>query len=458
MHYYLSFVSAKVFGSYPDKIAYPSLFFSILAIPLFFFFLREYFGKKTSLMLTALFSVSYILVNASRFSSNQNLVPFFVLIFLWGLLKIMNQPEKFRPGWSIILGIGLGVGIQMHTTCLVAMPLVALLVFLSLLKKKGQGNLEKLRSRPRYHNCLKCQSIVSELRTNFQNTASFFQGVERDTDHNPAKSLLYITACQVEANAHLVASLYDDDDCDDIADFSDDRWATWGAIILGIASLAFSLLGYYFLVSRFRQETSRERRNFLGLVIVFHAIAFLVLASVANYVHVVYFLILFFVPFVLLGILFEFLEKRYGFLGKKIVVAVFILLLACSIGRDTAKAISYSRGMEDNDENSTLAQVEAMSEYLLANVPSGTKEIYFSGGKDLAQRFSKPIKYFLNQEGIGMTSITTISRSQLSPDTPLFYISDDLDKIDKTEGEIISGHEILSKKRFSNQTIFTLKN
>lgn len=459
MYYYFSFVSAKLFGVSPDRLAYPTLFLSILLIPGFFLFLREYFKRKTALMLTALLGASYLFVNASRFSSNQNLVPFFVLLYLWGLLKILNDPRRFQPGWAIMLGIGMGVGVQMHTLILAVMPIVALLAFLFLLKRKASGAWKSFAVVLILTFVLNTGQIVSEFQTDFQNTAAFLDGAGRETDNSLIENLLSITACHAEANVHAVASLYDDNDCEEVLDFSQERWEQAGALPLGIASLVFSLLGYSLLITAFRHETSPERKNFLGLVIVYSVVGLVILVSVATFVHTVYFLFLFFVPFVLLGILWETLEKRIDPMwGERVIVGTFLLLLACSLGRDLTKAANYSRGLEDNDDNSTLGQIEAMSEYVLANIPAGTDHVYFSGGKDLSKRFFKPIKYFANRQGIEMTSVTTVSRSGLVSGTPLFFISDDPNKLDKNTGDILSGHEVLSKEKFFNQAIFNLEN
>ncbi len=70
IYYYFSYISAKLFGNYPDKMAYPSLLSAILAIPLMFFLMKKYFQEKFALAIIAVMSFSYLLVISSRFSSN----------------------------------------------------------------------------------------------------------------------------------------------------------------------------------------------------------------------------------------------------------------------------------------------------------------------------------------------------------------------------------------------------
>lgn len=57
--YHMQVISAKIFGSAPDTMAYPDLLFSVLAIPLFYIFLKKYFSTRMSLALTGLYSMSF---------------------------------------------------------------------------------------------------------------------------------------------------------------------------------------------------------------------------------------------------------------------------------------------------------------------------------------------------------------------------------------------------------------
>ena len=43
IYYYFQIVSAKIFGNYADKLAYPDVFFGVLSILLLYAFLRIYF-------------------------------------------------------------------------------------------------------------------------------------------------------------------------------------------------------------------------------------------------------------------------------------------------------------------------------------------------------------------------------------------------------------------------------
>jgi len=63
IYYYFQILSGKIFGVLPETMAYPDLLFSILTIPLFYFFLKKYFTPDLSLTLTGLFSISLFIVD-----------------------------------------------------------------------------------------------------------------------------------------------------------------------------------------------------------------------------------------------------------------------------------------------------------------------------------------------------------------------------------------------------------
>src|SRR3990167_4301732 len=62
LFYYLEYGSALIFGNTPTGTAMIVLILSILSIPLFYVFARQFFNKEWSLGFTMLFAVSLFLV------------------------------------------------------------------------------------------------------------------------------------------------------------------------------------------------------------------------------------------------------------------------------------------------------------------------------------------------------------------------------------------------------------
>jgi len=135
IYYYFQIISAKIFGNHPDKFAYPDVFFSILSIALFYLFLRIYFTKNLSLGITAIYTISAYFINYSRFGWNTNPIPFFVILFLLSLFKILEKNEKVKWFWVLSLGFALGIGFQLHAIIMILFPTTAFIIFLFSMKK-----------------------------------------------------------------------------------------------------------------------------------------------------------------------------------------------------------------------------------------------------------------------------------------------------------------------------------
>jgi hypothetical protein len=112
-YYYLQAITAFFLGTDPEIFALPDWFFSILFVPLLYFFLRLYFSKAISLSLSGLAAVSLFLVIYGRFASNPNPLPFFTLLAIFGLLKA-DWKNSVRPGWFYLGVFGATIATQLH--------------------------------------------------------------------------------------------------------------------------------------------------------------------------------------------------------------------------------------------------------------------------------------------------------------------------------------------------------
>ncbi|MCK4635626.1 MAG: hypothetical protein KAT32_02085 [Candidatus Moranbacteria bacterium] len=96
--YYFQFFSAKIFArnmfwqntSLPVAVAFPDLLFSILTIPLSYFFARQFFSRRISFLLFTITSFSYFLIIYGRFAWNPNSMPFWLMLAAYSLLRCGN--------------------------------------------------------------------------------------------------------------------------------------------------------------------------------------------------------------------------------------------------------------------------------------------------------------------------------------------------------------------------------
>ncbi len=107
--------------------------FSVAAIILFYFFIRSFFNKKISLLVTILFAFSYLLTIYSRFAWNINQIIFWELLAVLAILKVLNGRKKndtWRQKWFLILALALAVIGQLHILAAIAFSLIFLVMFL----------------------------------------------------------------------------------------------------------------------------------------------------------------------------------------------------------------------------------------------------------------------------------------------------------------------------------------
>ena len=136
--YYMQYASTKVFNSLePHVLAYPDLIFSILTIPLLFYFLKQFFSRRDSLLITLLYSFSFIIIQYSRYAWNPNSITFWGLLFITGLYKASQEKDKKKAGaWLLVLGFAYAIVSQLHFVALVGYPVVAFLFWVLFFPKK----------------------------------------------------------------------------------------------------------------------------------------------------------------------------------------------------------------------------------------------------------------------------------------------------------------------------------
>ena len=362
-HYYFSLLSAKIFGNYPDKMAYPSLLFSILAIPLLFLFLREYFSKYISLIIAGVMSASYFFIEASRFSSNPNLAPFFVLLFLFSFFRIVHFKNKSYLRWSILAGLSLGIGVQLHTTLMIIMPIFTLAISAYIFKKSGMRYLQYFIIIILIAIATNITQIISEVNTRGENTKNFMLGVsdKGDGGSNLLKNATLVVICQAKSNANMFLYTPVLDKCYDgvnmdIKNGSKElfgeiknktlRKTVYVSTIIFIFS--FYVFGYVMLGVNFLKEKDRNKKTFLLVAGLFNVIGLLVFIPIMFSISFSYFNILFFIPFIFLGFLLQFFQQKFRKNGKTAMLILAMIMTIILLRTDIKRAYFYEMGLDNN--------------------------------------------------------------------------------------------------------------
>lgn len=480
IYYYFQIISGKIFGTQPETAAYPDLLFAILSIPLFYFFLKRYFNNNLSLVLTGLYAVSFYIIQYSRFAYNTNPIPFFVILFLLSLLEFLDKQEKISQAWVVLAGIALGVGIQLHVTLLIIFPVVAFFIFLYL-AKNNRRILDKLGIVLLIALALNLGQLIYEIKSNFANSKVFFHSIAqpdpKSTNSLPLK-LVMDADCQLQANFHMLSSLGDKVSCNyslitlanpKLSLFSLNSigdYYTCAVNFLGTNNIStiylllflgvlFSFFGYGSLIYYFRKEKDKKKQ-FLGLIILYSLVSFLVLMPVIGDTPLRYFLLNFFVPYIFLGFLGNSLIKNFR-LGTAVFAVILLLLIGANFFSIGATAADLSTGKRSSSSTCgpdvmVLGEIEPMANYIARESRPQSEAYIFHTTR---YTFFNSIKYLTQKDGVTLNLATSRDIGILPPGKPLFFFSEDLFA---DPSFAINGRKIENYQRFSKFTIYRLQN
>jgi 4-amino-4-deoxy-L-arabinose transferase-like glycosyltransferase len=380
-YYYLQYASAFIFGYFPDKLAYPDLFFSVLTIPLLLLFLRKYFSLEESIISTILFSVSYYVVEYSRFAWNPNSMPFFSILFLYAILELVKKDQKRKNLWAVVAGVTLGVGFQLHVLFMIIVPLVAILFFAYALRNKMVSwkivliiiGVALVANIPQAY---------LEIQTGGANARYFLSGITDTSSRNSTfvADLFGDGVCHVRENAMIISSFGNiTDNFIDCHFIGFQRQITSEKnilviiyLIVGFAlSVIFSLGGYYLFWHYIKREGDLQKKIFLKLLAVYSAVSFLVLGILATMeLTSRYFLIVEFMPFVLFALWVKLAREKFKKKGI-LCVSIFALLLVLMNLYSTQKTFAQYSGADLQDvhapESVTLEEQQFLADYMLSH-------------------------------------------------------------------------------------------
>ncbi len=407
--YYFEYAAASIFGNAPDKMAYFDLMTSIASVPLLLLFLRRYFRTDIALALSALMSVSYFLVYISRFASNPNSIPFFTLLFLFATLRMMEERDGRRFLWPVLIGTAIGVGVQLHTLLLLIMPTVTVIVWGILLARKRsfwRGALLVLAVSVLFN----VPQIVSEVRTNASNVQEFLKSSDTQSGGRGKffDNAVTVVSCQIQANAEIVSSVENIKVCGDMFDvgramkkYQDTPGvihSPWLFELAMVASVLFSIAGYLLVWYGYRREVDPSRKDFLSLFLVYNTVTALFFMPVASHMELRYYVIVFFVPFVLLGCILSFVMEHMPKRRHPGVLAVVLLLIVLNVAVVWKASTAYREHRASDGDNAILGEVEVMTRYIADHAPS--KAVAVTGEKAYVRRFFPAFSYLLDRSGI----------------------------------------------------------
>jgi len=390
--YYFQYLSTVIFRSVsPAVMAYPDLFFSILTIPLLYFFLKKYFDRNWSLILTSLYALGFLGIEYSRFAWNPNSLPFFNLLFFFSLLNIFDPAYKRKLHWCALAGLAFAVSTQLHFLSFFTLPFLTL-IFLIINRKELKRTLEW--KKVLVFLCVILLVYVpvfaNELHTKFHDSKAFFEALgTKAADHGLLNNILK-----------------------DILYFGN-NWITilTGAILSSKKSLPANAMWILFILPAlflnwkfWREEKDPTRKKFLLVTLIWLPIYFLGYIPIAYQIRPRFFLPMLPLPFIFVGYLCAYFGSKKEIWLKYIpVMLVGIVFVGNVYGtldwfremREAQKKGVYpSRTIILKAKDGiTLWHLENSAKYLASNCSAST--IYYYTPTE----YHRPIKYLLGING-----------------------------------------------------------
>ncbi|MDZ4384853.1 MAG: hypothetical protein U0944_00350, partial [Candidatus Moranbacteria bacterium] len=296
--YYFEYLAALIFGlGSPAVTAYPDLFFSILSVPLLFLFLKEFFSKKYSLLLTAGYAVCFFEIQYARFAWNPNSLPFFNLLFFYAAFKIFQtDDQKAKTWWAVLIGVAYAIVSQLHFVSLLSLPIALVVIFLIrkiFFKNKREKWWKYAGIIVLICIVLYIPAILSDIQTDGNNALNFLKSLaEKGDGSSNLVSLLSKDIFVFSKYLLVILSGIVDASKSTINIFS-------GTLVL------FAIAG----IVAFKKETDKERRFFISLVFIWFVAYFITYVPLGSKLQPRHFLVILPLSFVFVGALAYALEK-----------------------------------------------------------------------------------------------------------------------------------------------------
>ncbi len=411
--YYLQYVSGLVFGGTPTGVALGVMLLSVTSIGLFYLFARRYFSFALALSLTLLYSVSAYFVMYGRFAWNPNILPFFMLLGMYALLRSVERHGDHRGRWFVVAAFALTLATHAHFLAFLAVPTI---VVAFLLLKRPRFTLRAWAGAVFLVVLLYLPMVLNEIETKGLNTQEFFGAItEKSTkeDHILPDKFFRNTA-EHALGALLITTGFEGGTfpritwnegriwwvCAEKCDQG--KWYGVGAgILLGLSVLCLIVFVW--------REPEEKKRDFLSLVSIWLGVTFVLFLPLSYGFAPRFFLLSGMLFFILLGLLLSGMRQVLGNgrLGTIVVGSVVTLLVGSQLFFLTERFDQLSRADTQMIKNApdrilkerirvTLGQQERIVDFLQARSWAQDYPVYM---------FSEPqhrraIKYLMERRGI----------------------------------------------------------
>lgn len=308
IYYYMMALPLLIFGFSPVGPAVMVALLGVATIAFVWFVARKWFGKIAGFVAAALYAVSPTIITFSHSSWNPNIMPFFSLLSMYAIWKVWKEDKL---NWLIVLGLSFAFVLQSHYLGLFLLPTIFVYWLLKLIDTKKKGDLRIFMKKTvlafASFVVLMSPLFIFDLRHNFINTKALIKLV---ADRNSTVSInLFDVAKKIPSTLQLIVN-----------DILGIRLQTSSLILIAF----IVLVGLAILLKKYKEK---QELIFVIVWLLFALIGFS-FYKLPIYDH--YMGLIFVVPFILVGEMFEKICKISKFLtpfAVLIFVAFFVVNL-----------------------------------------------------------------------------------------------------------------------------------
>jgi len=464
--YYFQYVGGLLFGQTPQAMAYPTMFFSILTIPLLYLFLRRIFDEWLSLGLTAISSVSLFLVLYGRFAWNPNAIPFFLLLTFYALLRVVDLNEKHPGRWLVICSAALALATQLHFLVFLSLP-VAVAVFLAI--KRPSINWKSWLGAAAIFLFLYTPVILNDIKTQGANTKEFFKAITEKSSKGESHTLIdkVVRAYMESARGSMLILTGQEQMEIPSINFSKDNGPSVEIkcaekcqknVWLGIIAIIGYSLGIALLVYRFIKEKNTDCKNVLLIVGIWLFLVSGLYVPLAFTLSPRFFLLLVPILFVLFGIILE-SGKTWKY-WTIMIAAVTVFLVALNIiavqtrfsqlaGAIRGKVETTSDRILKENNRVTLEQQLAIADYMENSYKENGAIVYLNS----EPFYRRSILYHVGRQGIPYEDLRG-AKVYRKGNYFTAYVNNS--SADKKVGKYSDNFNVVEKREFGTMIVFKL--
>jgi hypothetical protein len=402
--YNFQYLATQIFQSTDASVlGYPDLFFSILTIPLFFFFSRRYFSSAWSLAMALMLAVSFLAIEYGRFAWNPNSTLFFTLVFSYALLRLYDtESGKQRPlWWAFVAGIGLAIASQLHFSAFLGLPIALIaFIFFNFRDSKKVLSFKVISIFLLSVFLIYLPVLLSEFFKHGENFRLFFSAIGiKAASHGIFQNIFQVLRMFSKYFARISFGLVDP-----------------GRIVLFLSGIFFAS-GFLANVLLLRLEKDAAKRKFLQwtlILIVVYFVLYIPLAFKINRPR--FYLPFMMLPYVYLGYIVIFFRERFKQYLRLVVIFAFLGLSTIVFGNvyATTKWFSELQNSEHTITSTGEKNSKGTSFFMTwghferaARVIDESCEtqgtIYFAMAKGVAE-FDHSVEYALQQRRLRWTT------------------------------------------------------